>query len=62
MNTERYTNIMARIDAWAENHEGLDLRYEAVAEVEFMLNNAAYVHYSDEEIAWAGIGAWETAE
>jgi hypothetical protein len=62
MTTARYDAIMARVDAWAENHEGYDCRSEAVGEVEFMLNDADYANYSDEEIARAAICAWLAAE
>ena len=62
MTANRYDAIMARVDAWAENHEGYDCRRDAEEEVEFMLNHADYVNNSDEEIAWSAIGAWEAAE
>ena len=62
MTANRYDAIMARVDAWAENHEGYDCRCEAVEEVEFMLNHADYVNNSDEEIARAAICAWGAAE
>jgi hypothetical protein len=62
MTATRYDTIMARVDAWAENHEGYDCRADATEEVVFMLNHADYVNYSDEEIAWAAISAWEAAE
>ena len=61
-NLNRYNDIMALVDAWAENHEGLDLRHEAELEVEFILSHPDYAHYDDEEIARSAIGAWEIAE
>ena len=64
-NTElnnRFNNIMALVDAWAEENAGWDCRAEAEAEVAFILKNEEYADWTDEMVADAGIAAWEFAE
>jgi hypothetical protein len=61
-NLNRYNDIMARVDAWAENHEGYDCRGEAEAEVYFVLGNEEYADWTDDRIAEAAINAWLIAE
>ena len=58
----RYNDIMARVDAWAENHAGYDCRYEAEAEVAFILGDGEYADWTDERIAESAINAWLVAE
>ena len=59
---DRFNEIMALVDAWAEEHAGWDCRCEAEAEVAFVLENEEYAAWTDEMVADAGIAAWELAE
>lgn len=60
-NDIRFFEIMALVDAWAEDNAGWDCRDEAVAEVNFLLNDPLG-NMSDDEIAEAAIDAWLAAE
>jgi hypothetical protein len=61
-NLNRYNDIMALVDAWAEDHAGWDCRGEAEEEVTFILGGDEYADWTDEMVADAGIAAWELAE
>ena len=61
-NNNRFNEIMALVDAWAEEHAGWDCRGDAEAEVTFILGNDLYADWPDEMVADAGIAAWELAE
>ena len=60
--TTRYNNIMARVDAWAADHEGYDCRCDAADEVTFLLDSTNYADWTDDLIVGAAINAWLTAE
>ena len=60
--TSRFDNIMAMVDAWAENYAGWDCRYEAEAEMAFILGDEEYADWTDERIAESAIDAWMVAE
>ena len=61
-NTDRFEQIMAMVDAWAENHAGWDCRDEAKAEVAFILGDDRFAGVDDEWIAESAIDAWMAAE
>ena len=61
-NTNRFKQIMAMVDAWAEENSGWDCRAEAVAEVAFTLGDEEYADWTDEQIAESAINAWMAAE
>ena len=57
---DRYTAIMARVDAWAVEEAGWDCREDAEADVMFCLYEC--VGLSDDEIVESAIAAWCMAE
>ena len=60
--TTRYDAIMARVDAWANDHDGYDCRRDAADEVAFLLDHPDYADWTDDRIIGAAINAWLTAE
>jgi len=62
MEMNRFELIMDMVDAWAEHGAGWDCRDEAIAEVNFILNDPRFAGVSDEEIAEHAIDAWMAAE
>ena len=60
MEMNRFDLIMARVDAWAANHDGWDCRADASAELDFCLE--AYPDWSDDRLLDAAIDAWLLAE
>lgn len=58
----RFDNIMAGIDAWAEEFAGWDCRADVVYDVEFMLQSSEFVNMSDAELIEHGIAAWQEHE
>lgn len=61
-NNDRFFRIMSRVDAWAVDNAGWDCRNEAVAEVNFILNDPIYWDMSDDEIFESACKAWLEAE
>ena len=61
-NTNRFEQIMAMVDAWADHHAGWDCRDEAEAEVAFILGDDRFAGVDDEWIAESAINAWMAAE
>ena len=61
-NLNRYNDIMALVDAWADDHAGYDCRCEAEAEVAFILGHEGYADWTDKRIAESAINAWLVAE
>jgi hypothetical protein len=59
----RFDAIMAKVDAWANEHAGWNCRDVAEAEVNYVLDqpyDAAQM--TDDEIARDAINAWQEAE
>ena len=61
-NTNRFEQIMAMVDAWADHHAGWDCRDEAEAEVAFLLGREVGAYITDKQIAESAINAWMAAE
>lgn len=61
-NLNRFNRIMARVDEWAVDNTGWDCRADAVAEVEFILNDDNFRHLTDDEIFDEACAAWLIAE
>jgi hypothetical protein len=63
-NLTRFNEIMALVDAWAEENAGWDCREEAEQEVHYILNarTEEFGDWTNEMVADAGIAAWEVAE
>jgi len=63
-NLTRFNEIMALVDAWAEESSGWDCRAEAEAEVRYILNGPTeeFGDWTNEMVADAGIAAWEMAQ
>ena len=60
-NDKRFFEIMARVDEWADANAGWNCRDEAVAEVNFLLNDPIG-NMSDDEIVVCACNAWLEAE
>lgn len=56
----RLDRVMVLVDRWAEESALLDMRSEALSEVEWLL--AASPELSDREMADVAVGAWMMAE
>ena len=60
-NDRRFFEIMARVDEWADANAGWDCRDEAVAKVNFLLDDPIG-NTSDDEIVDSACDAWMAAE
>ena len=61
---DRFNEIMALVDAWAEENAGWDCRGDAEDEVRYILNGPTeeFGDWTNEMVADAGIAAWGWAE
>jgi hypothetical protein len=60
MTASRIDAIMARVDAWADEHSGWDCRDVALADAEYCL--AHHPEMTDDEIVDDAILSWTEAE
>jgi hypothetical protein len=58
--SSRIDAIMARVDAWADEHAGWDCRGEALADAEYCLAHCPEM--TDDEIVDDAILSWTMAE
>lgn len=61
-NNDRFELIMQGVDSWAHRHAGWDCRDEAVAEVNFMLNDSGCSKFTTEQMIDIAIATWQEAE